>query len=118
MSGAPTGVFAASKSNVPYDATLTYNKTLKAIDFKQTTFPVNSVLRGNTPIPFTRNNDGATFTVSANGIYLVSSNISTTVISQFSASPTSGTFPLKVKFTDKSKGSPTSWKWSFGDGTY
>jgi PKD repeat protein len=23
-----------------------------------------------------------------------------------------------VKFTDKSKGSPTSWKWSFGDATY
>jgi len=81
----------------------------------QTTFPVNSVLRGNTPIPFTRNNDGATFTVSANGIYVVSGNTSTTVISQFFASPTSGTFPLKVKFTDKSKGSPTSYLWNFGD---
>ena len=36
MSVVPTGVFAASKSNVPYDASLTYNKTLKAIDFKRT----------------------------------------------------------------------------------
>ena len=53
--------------------------------------------------------------MSANGVYVVSSNISTTVISQFSASPASGTFPLKVKFTDKSKGSPTSWSWNFGD---
>jgi parallel beta-helix repeat protein len=36
----------------------------------------------------------------------------------FSASPTSGKASLKVKFTDKSTGSPGSWKWSFGDGTY
>ncbi|HWQ47786.1 MAG TPA: PKD domain-containing protein [Methanosarcina sp.] len=39
-------------------------------------------------------------------------------IAAFSASPTSGYAPLKVQFTDKSKYSPTSWKWSFGDGKY
>jgi PKD repeat protein len=39
-------------------------------------------------------------------------------VAAFSASPTSGKAPLKVQFTDKSTGSPTSWKWSFGDGTY
>jgi len=39
-------------------------------------------------------------------------------IAAFSASSTSGNVPLKVQFTDKSTGSPTSWKWSFGDGTY
>jgi PKD repeat protein len=39
-------------------------------------------------------------------------------VASFSASPTSGKAPLKVQFTDKSTGLPTSWKWSFGDGTY
>jgi len=37
-------------------------------------------------------------------------------VAAFSASPISGNIPLKVTFTDKSTGSPTSWKWSFGDG--
>ena len=35
----------------------------------------------------------------------------------FTASPISGNMPLKVAFTDKSKGKPTAWKWNFGDGT-
>ena len=39
-------------------------------------------------------------------------------VAAFIASPTSGKAPLKVQFTDKSTNSPTSWKWSFGDGTY
>jgi beta propeller repeat protein len=39
-------------------------------------------------------------------------------VASFSASSTSGKAPLKVQFTDKSTNSPTSWKWSFGDGTY
>jgi trimeric autotransporter adhesin len=36
----------------------------------------------------------------------------------FSASPTSGTAPLTVQFTDASTGGPTSWGWDFqNDGT-
>lgn len=36
----------------------------------------------------------------------------------FSASPTSGTAPLSVQFTDTSSGGPTSWEWDFqNDGT-
>lgn len=34
----------------------------------------------------------------------------------FTATPTSGTVPLDVAFTDTSTGSPTSWSWEFGDG--
>jgi len=37
-------------------------------------------------------------------------------VANFSASQISGNAPLKVTFTDKSTGSPTSWKWNFGDG--
>ena len=35
---------------------------------------------------------------------------------EFTASPTSGTPPLMVSFSDLSSGTVTSWSWSFGDG--
>ena len=109
---ASVNLIESDNSNVKFTATFNGYPFITNV---QTTFPVKSVLRGNTSIPFTRNNDGATFTVSAKGTYVVSSDTSTTVISQFFASPASGTFPLKVKFTDQSKGSPTSYLWNFGD---
>lgn len=43
-------------------------------------------------------------------------NIPELPVVDFSASPTSGTAPLKVLFTDNSTGGPTSWLWDFGDG--
>ncbi|MGE5458789.1 MAG: PKD domain-containing protein [Methanococcaceae archaeon] len=44
--------------------------------------------------------------------------ISYSPIAVFSASPVSGKAPLKVQFIDKSTGTVSSWKWSFGDKTY
>lgn len=35
----------------------------------------------------------------------------------FSGAPTSGRVPLMVFFTDLTKGSPTIWRWDFGDGS-
>jgi len=37
-------------------------------------------------------------------------------VADFSGSPTSGTEPLTVDFTDLSTNNPTSWSWDFGDG--
>jgi PKD repeat protein len=35
----------------------------------------------------------------------------------FTATPESGSWPLRVSFTDTSTNSPTSWEWSFADGS-
>ena len=37
-------------------------------------------------------------------------------VAEFSLNVTSGTAPLSVLFNDTSVGSPTSWKWNYGDG--
>ncbi len=37
-------------------------------------------------------------------------------VADFSGSPTSGTAPLSVNFTDLSSGNPDTWSWDFGDG--
>ncbi|MDD5189190.1 MAG: PKD domain-containing protein, partial [Methanoregula sp.] len=38
-------------------------------------------------------------------------------VANFTATPTSGTAPLAVTFTDTSENTPTSWAWTFGDGS-
>jgi beta propeller repeat protein len=39
-------------------------------------------------------------------------------VPDFTANVTSGAAPLVVQFTDHSTGSPETWNWSFGDGTF
>jgi hypothetical protein len=41
----------------------------------------------------------------------------TAVLADFSGSPVTGIAPLLVQFTDLSTGNPTTWLWSFGDGS-
>jgi PKD repeat protein len=48
-------------------------------------------------------------------LFLVSSAQSPPV-ADFSASPTNGSAPLSVTFTDASSGTITAWSWTFGDG--
>jgi len=48
--------------------------------------------------------------------YITVTGTSQAPVADFWGWPLSGKAPLKVTFTETSKGSPTSWKWDFGDG--
>jgi YVTN family beta-propeller protein len=72
---------------------------------------------GNYTVSLTVTNTDGTNTKTINN-YIIVKTSAQKPIASFSAVPTSGNVPLSVKFTDTSTGSPTSWKWSFGDGTY
>jgi len=37
-------------------------------------------------------------------------------VAEFTGSPATGSYPLKVQFNDTTTNSPTMWNWSFGDG--
>ena len=39
------------------------------------------------------------------------------LLAEFTATPQTGTPPLRVNFTDLSTGTPKQWRWDFGDGT-
>lgn len=58
--------------------------------------------RGGQQSVITGSGEGGTFTPS--------------LVAKFTGSPTSGSAPLVVSFSDLSTGSPDSWSWSFGDG--
>ncbi len=76
---------------------------------------------GNYTVALTVSNSaGSNATTKASYIKVTANtppNVAKPVVS-FWASRTSGTAPITLGFTDASTGSPTSWKWSFGDGTY
>jgi beta propeller repeat protein len=71
---------------------------------------------GKYTVSLTVKNAAGSNTITQSGLIVV--NILKAPVAAFSAAPTSGKAPLKVQFTDKSTNSPTSWKWSFLDGTY
>jgi formylglycine-generating enzyme required for sulfatase activity len=55
--------------------------------------------------------------VSCNGADAPTTPTSSTVVAAFSFTPAAPTSSQTVAFTDASTGSPTSWAWSFGDGS-
>jgi YVTN family beta-propeller protein len=79
---------------------------------------------GNYNVALTTTNEGGSNRVQMSRyISVISENGNVTLkpdysvpATAFSATPATGSMPLTVSFTDKSTGSPTSWKWTFGDG--
>lgn len=56
-------------------------------------------------------------TAQTKALQTTSPTYSSKLKAEFKAEPTTGIAPLKVKFTDISKGQTLYWRWDFGDGT-
>ena len=70
---------------------------------------------GTYNVSLTATNNVGSDTKTQNNYITVASG-GTAPVADFTATPTSGTAPLTVNFTDQSTNTPTSWQWDFGDG--
>jgi PKD repeat protein len=73
-------------------------------------YGVLGMVEDSNGLPRLNSSGGAAFPTTA-----FSTTTSTAPVASFTATPTSGTAPLAVSFTDTSTGTPTSWSWDFGD---
>jgi len=71
---------------------------------------------GTYTVSLTAGNAGGSNTLTKSN-YIVVSQPVVKPVAAFVGSPTSGTSPLIVAFTDESTNTPTSWSWNFGDST-
>jgi PKD repeat protein/C1A family cysteine protease len=67
-------------------------------------------------VSLTVTNAGGSDTETKTDYITVTTDDGTAPVADFTADPSSGKKPLKVKFTDLSTNNPTSWFWEFGDG--
>ncbi|AKB80284.1 cell surface protein [Methanosarcina horonobensis HB-1 = JCM 15518] len=72
---------------------------------------------GNYTVTLTASNTAGSNTVTKTNYITVTGTTAQKPVINCWGSPRSGTAPLTVYFKDSSSGSPTSWNWSFGDGT-
>lgn len=79
--------------------------------------PYNVYSAGTYSVKLTVSNAGGSNSYTRTN-YIVVTALPPAPTASFTASPSSGTVPLTVSFTDTSSGSPTSWSWDFkNDGT-
>ncbi|MGA9187244.1 MAG: PKD domain-containing protein, partial [Methanosarcina sp.] len=71
--------------------------------------------KGNYAVTLTATNAAGSNTVTKSSYIKVTT--SAKPVADFWGLTLSGKAPLNVLFTETSTGSPTSWKWNFGDGT-
>ena len=85
-------------------------------NFTAPTNPTHTYASGTYNVTLIVNGYGGSSTNTKSN-YIVANSPSPAPVAGFTVSPTNGTAPLPVSFTDTSTGgAPTSWSWSFGDG--
>jgi PKD repeat protein/FtsP/CotA-like multicopper oxidase with cupredoxin domain len=72
---------------------------------------------GNYTVSLTAMTIGGNNTLTLQNYIVVTAGAPPAPIANFVGTPLNGSAPLTVKFTDLSGGGPTSWNWTFGDGS-
>ena len=72
---------------------------------------------GTYSVSLTVTNADGTDTLTRTNYVVVNPDAPQPPVADFVGTPTSGTTPLDVSFTDQSTNNPTSWSWNFGDGS-
>jgi PKD repeat protein len=83
--------------------------------YKYDSFDVTGNLQANAANTLGYTNNGASFKPCLATLAVKYPGV-TAPVAAFSGTPTSGTAPLTVQFTDASTNAPTLWSWNFGDG--
>lgn len=109
FNSAQGSIIPSSIQSVQYGSSLAFNITPNT-GYQINDVIVSGVSQGAIP-NYTFMNVQANSTISATFTPLNSAPIT-----NFTATPTSGTAPLTVHFTDTSTNSPANWSWDFGDG--
>ena len=72
---------------------------------------------GTYTVTLTASNAGGSNSLTRTNYIVVSPAAVTPPVANFTGTPTTGTAPLLVNFTDSSTNTPTVWQWTFGDGS-
>ena len=130
--GKPTADFIANPTSGTAPLTVQFNDTSTGLslgnfirwywifgdgNYSQVQNPVHTYVKnGIYTVHLTATNDAGSNTRRFSGYIRVGSSVLPPV-ANFIGTPTSGTTPLTVIFTDYSTNTPTSWNWNFGDGS-
>ena len=107
------GIFMPVAADTVTTTTTTPTVTTTTVATTAPTTPATTVA---TTVPTTVVTTIATTVATTTPVTTTTTTAPLAPVAGFSATPTSGTVPLTVQFTDSSSNTPTEWVWSFGDG--
>ncbi len=118
----PTGTTVVDSSSTVCGGTLTTTAATGLINLSGASIAVNSqcqfpVTTTGAAVGYYTNTTGTVTSSNGGNGNAAVANLTVNDGTDFIGTPTSGSIPLYVSFTDESTDSPTSWLWDFGDGS-
>ena len=118
----PIGITVVDSSSAVCGGTLTTTAATGLITLSGANITINSqcqfpVTTTGTAVGYYTNTTGNVTSIEGGTGNTAVANLTVNDGTDFIGTPTSGSIPLYVNFTDESINNPTSWLWDFGDGS-